>query len=68
MLSAPQGHRSADLSKEEGVTRGHLGPVAGTNLGWFHVASLRLKRTEQENGNPAREVQCPHLSEVRTEM
>lgn len=25
MLSAPQGHRSVDLSKEEGVTGGHLG-------------------------------------------
>lgn len=53
MLSAPQGHRSVDLPKEEGVTGGHLGTGCSTDLAWLPVASLGLERAEQ-NGDPDR--------------
>lgn len=69
MLSAPQGHRSVDLSKEEEVTRGHLGTscryqscLAPSRFPWDSRGQSRRM------GDPVPEVQLPYLSEVRTEM
>lgn len=67
MLSAPQGHRSVDLSKEEGVTGGHLGTgcrygscLGSTSLPWDSRGQSRMVTLTGEG-------QCLHLSLGRTE-